>query len=235
MFFQDPIALMLGPWASEVNVASIVIRIALSIILSAIIGIERAEKRHSAGLRTFMTISVFFTVAMLIDLACGSGFLFSSCSLVATAILSSNSMLFSSRSQLQGFTTAIALFSSGIIGLSAGAGLYVLTLISFISLYSILHFLPAVENRLRERSRHFIIHLELRNSLLLQDFIFTIRKLGLRVDNLEQNPAYMNSGLAVYSVSISIIGNESEYRNHSEVIKALSTMDFISHIEEIEK
>lgn len=235
MFFQDPIALMLGPWASEVNVASIVIRIALSIILSVIIGIERAEKRHSAGLRTFMTISVFFTVAMLIDLACGSGFLFSSCSLVATAILSSNSMLFSSRSQLQGFTTAIALFSSGIIGLSAGAGLYVLTLISFISLYSILHFLPAVENRLRERSRHFIIHLELRNSLLLQDFIFTIRKLGLRVDNLEQNPAYMNSGLAVYSVSISIIGNESEYRNHSEVIKALSTMDFISHIEEIEK
>ena len=236
MNFQDPIASFLGPWSSGIDFASIIFRIALSIVLSAVIGTERAAKRHSAGLRTFMTISVFFTAAMIIDLALGSElYLLSAASILATSFLSSNTLLFSSRSRLQGFTTAIALFSAGIIGLSAGAGLYALTLVSFFALYAILHFLPAVEDKLWEKSRHFMVHLELKNSLLLQDFVFTIRRLGLRIDDLEPNTAYLNSGLAVYSVSISITDSSKEYRDHSEILKALRTLDFISYIEEMEK
>ncbi len=236
MSFQDPIATLLGPWASEITIASVVLRLMISVVLSSIIGIERAEKRHTAGLRTFMTISVFFTVAMLLDLNSGKGvYMISGCSIIAIAILSSNSLLFSSRSQLQGLTTSMALFAAGLIGLASGAGLYVLTLISFVVLYSILDFLPKVETKLREKSKHFELHIELKNSLLLQDFVLTIRKLGLHIDNLEPNTAYLNTGLAVYSVAISIVGNESEYKNHADVIKALSTLDFISYIEEMDK
>lgn len=236
MSFQDPIALLLGDWAIGINLGSIILRMMLSIILSALIGIERAEKRHTAGLRTFMTISSFFTVAMLLDINSGTGlYIISGCSIIAIAILGSNSLLFSSRNQLQGLTTSVALFSAGIIGLTSGAGLYVLTLASFIALYAILDFLPKVESRLREKSKHFELHIELKNSLLLQDFVLTIRKLGLHIDNLEPNTAYLNTGLAVYTVAISIVGNESEYKNHCDVIKALSTLDFISYIEEMEK
>ena len=51
---KDPIAGLLGSWAADITVGSILLRILLSLFLGAVIGWERSNKRHSAGLRTFM-------------------------------------------------------------------------------------------------------------------------------------------------------------------------------------
>ena len=94
--------------------------------------------------------------------------------------------------------------------------------------------LPSLEFYLKNRSNHFEIHLELKNSLNLQNFVTTIRKLGLTIDAIEMNPAYANSGLSVYSIAISISSEElKKYKTHKEIIDALSTLDYIYHIEEI--
>lgn len=48
------------------------------------------------------------------------------------------------------------------------------------------------------------------------------------------NPAYANSGLSVYSIAITISSEElKNYKTHKEIIEALSTLDYIYHIEEI--
>ena len=78
------------------------------------------------------------------------------------------------------------------------------------------------------------MHLELINSSYLQDFVTTIRKLGLKIDDIELNPAYVNSGLSVYSVAISISSKElKKYKTHKEIIEALSTLNYVYHIEEM--
>ena len=61
-------ASILGGWTAELNVRSVVLRILLSVVLAAIIGCERSSKRHSAGLRTFILVSLTSTTAMLTDL-----------------------------------------------------------------------------------------------------------------------------------------------------------------------
>ena len=65
---NDPIVRLLGPWAGEINIWSVLLRIFCSAVLSAIIGTERSSKRHSAGLRTFMLVSLAGTIAMMADL-----------------------------------------------------------------------------------------------------------------------------------------------------------------------
>ena len=40
----------------------------LSLALAAVIGCERSSKRHSAGMRTFMLVSVSATAAVLTDM-----------------------------------------------------------------------------------------------------------------------------------------------------------------------
>lgn len=55
---SDPIAQLLGPWAAETGPWCAVFRVALAVLLAAVIGWERSSKRHSAGLRTFMLISL---------------------------------------------------------------------------------------------------------------------------------------------------------------------------------
>ena len=93
---------------------------------------------------------------------------------------------------------------------------------------------PQLEMLLKNRSNHFEIHLELKNKANLQDFVTTIRRLGLRIDDIESNPAYLNSGLSVYSVSLTIQSAElKKYKSHGEIIEALSSLEYVHHIEEM--
>lgn len=51
----DWIALhLLGAWSAELSLGTVILRLLLSLVLSAVIGCERSSKRHSAGLRTFI-------------------------------------------------------------------------------------------------------------------------------------------------------------------------------------
>ncbi len=235
---MDPIATRLGAWSVEIGAAAVIFRILLSVALAAVIGCERSSKRHSAGLRTFILVSLASTVAILLDIYLSAKgdelYIISASTVIAAAIISVNSMLFSSRNQIKGLTTSMGLWATGIIGLTAGAGLYTVTLVSFAALLCCLSLFPAFETYLKNRSNHFEVHLELKSSEYLQDFVTTIRRLGLFIDDIESNPAYVNSGLSVYSIAISIDSAElKKYKTHKEIIEALKTLDYIYHIEEM--
>ncbi len=239
MNFIDPIAKAIGAWSWQISAASIILRIVLSIIFAAIIGCERSGKRHAAGLRTFILVALSASVSTVIDITFMENYgsslpLLSGASVIAMAIISCNTILYSSRSQIKGLTTSAALWSCGILGFCIGAGYYLVSLVVFIALLCCLSLFPKIEGYLKNRSNHFEIHLELKDIKYLQNFVITIRQLGLRIDDIESNPAYLNSGLSVYSVAVSINSEElKKYKTHKEIIKALSTLDYINHIEEM--
>lgn len=236
---SDPVGAYLGGWTMEMNLSSIFLRLILAALMGSIIGCERASKRHSAGLRTFTLVCLSSAIAMMLDLyledeASAPLPLLSAATVLATATISVHSLFVSSRSQIRGLTTAVALWACGIIGLTAGAGLYTVTIIAFFTLLCSLSLFPWVEKYLKDRSNHFEVHLELKSSAYLQNFVATIRLLGLIIDDIESNPAYFNSGLSVYSISISIASDElKKYKTHTEIIQALQSLDYVFHIEEI--
>ena len=233
---SDPIAQLLGPWAAEPGPWCAVFRVALAVLLAAVIGWERSSKRHSAGLRTFMLISLAGCAAALLDqsLLDANIPLLSAAAIIGMAILSCNSILFSSKNQIKGLTTSAALWACGLVGVALGSGAYVLALAAFAALLLTVSWFPRLEKYLKDRSNHFEVHLELKSSEYLQDFVTTIRRLGLFIDDIESNPAYVNSGLSVYSIAISIDSAElKKYKTHKEIIEALKTLDYIYHIEEM--
>ena len=65
--------------------------------------------------------------------------------------------------------------ATGIVGLTVGAGYYTVTLVAFIAPLCGLSLFPALEVFLKNRANHFEIHLELKSSQYLQDFVTTIR------------------------------------------------------------
>ena len=235
MNLHDPIAVLLGSWAAEINVWSALLRIALAILCSAIIGCERATKRHAAGLRTFMLACLASAIAMMVDQSLGGGIpIVSAAAVIGVAIISSNSILYSSRSQIKGLTTSMGLWAIVALGLAIGAGLYALALIGFGALLCCLSLFPPFEAYLKDRSNHFEVHLELKDRRNLQDFVATIRRLGLRIDDIESNPAYLNSGLSVYSISVTITSPEmKKYKRHDEIIEALRSLDYVYFIDEL--
>ena len=235
---NDYLASLLGPWASGLGAGAIVLRVLLSLVLSAVIGCERSSKRHSAGLRTFIVVSLAATTAAFTELsllAAGhSGPWIGAATVIGAAIISGYSILFSSRGQIKGLTTSAGLWASAVIGMAVGLGLYTLALIAFAAVLFTLSFLPQLERYLKDRSNHFEVHLELNSKSDLKSFTATIRRLGMRIDDIEANPAYVNSGLSVYTVSFTISSRElKRYKKHSDIIEALASLDYVSYIEEM--
>ena len=237
--YTDPLVSFFGSWAGETGTEGILLRLAFALVMGAVIGMERSSKRHSAGLRTFILTIVSGTCVMILDgfISPGEGaqfHLLPAAFLLAIGNISIHSIFYSSRNEIKGLTTATALWTSGLLGLMAGAGLYVISLIVFAVLMLTLAWFPSFEVYLKNRSNHFEVHLELTDSVHLQDFVTTIRRLGLSIDEIEMNPAYAGCGLSVYSIAISISSTElKQYKTHSEIIEALRTLDYVYHIEEM--
>ena len=236
---HDLLANLLGAWSEELSLGAILLRVALSALFAAVIGCERSSKRHSAGLRTFILVSIAGVSAMLIDqwLMAFSGVklpVLSAAAVVGMATISGNSILFSSRNQIKGLTTSAGLWCCGLLGLALGAGLYTPAVVLFLVLLCSMSGLPVLEKHLKDRSNHFEVHLELKNKGALADFVATIRALGIRIDDIESNPAYIGSGLSVFSVSFTVTSPElKQYKKHAEIIEALRSLDYVYYIEEM--
>ena len=112
--------------------------------------------------------------------------------------------------------------------------MYILAAAAFAVLICTLSLLSSLEECLRDRSNHLEVHLELKSRNDLPKFMETIRRLGMRIDDIELNPAYLSSGLSVYTVAFTISSKElRKYKKHSGIIEALGSLDYIVHIEEI--
>ena len=228
----------LNPYMLDMNSISVLIRMIISVILASAAGYERSIRRHSAGMRTFITISIASTSAAIIaEYLIGMGYPSTwiiPAVMISVAIISCPSIFFSSNSKVKGLTTSAGLWTCSIIGIAVGMGMYILAFASFLALICTLSVFSSLEEYLRNRSNHLEVHLELKSKSDLQNFTATIRRLGMRIDDIELNPAYLNSGLSVYTVAFTISSKElKKYKKHSEIIEALQSLDYISHIEEI--
>lgn len=158
----------------------------------------------------------------------------SAAAVIGMATISGNSILFSSKNQIKGLTTSAGLWCCGLIGMALGAGLYTLSLVLFLVLLCSMSGLPVLEKHLKDRSNHFEVHLELKNKGDLAEFVATIRALGIRIDDIESNPAYVGSGLSVFSVSFTVTSAElKQYKKHEEIIEALRSLEYVYYIEEM--
>ena len=237
---HDPIDILTQGWLSQFNIWTILIRVFLALLVGVTFGLERSRKRHTAGLRTFGFVSLFSSIAALLDVYLIYNFkvifpAITTAVVLGGAIIAGNTLLYSSKSQIKGLTTAVALWLISIIGACFGAGLYTAALITAALAYIGLNILPKLEFYLKNRSNHFEIHLELKNKSDLANFTGVLRKLGLKIDDIEANPAYNNTGLGVFSISLTINSKElKKFKTHKEIIEALSTLEYINCIEEID-
>ena len=234
----DLIANALGSWSSEVNIASTALKTALVVVMAVVLGCERSRNRHAAGLRTLIVLSIGSMFAGIGDIyfitVLNVGFpILSAAVIIGISIITANTIIFSSKNQIMGLTTSVGGWTMSIISAILGFGLYTAALIGFAALMVGLLAFSKMETYIKNKSNHFEVHLELNSRSGLQDFIATAREFGLKIDNLEINPAYANSGLSVYTVKFTVTGKNLRKKSHSDIIEALSVLDCVYHIEKL--
>lgn len=179
MFFRE-----LTQW----NIVNVLIRILMSMMLGAIIGIDRGAKKRGGGARTTMTVCLGATMVMLMEqffqftypgetqptrmaaqVISGVGF------------LGAGSILISGH-QIKGLTSAASIWTCACIGLAVGCGLIdiasILTLIWVVGL----HMIPPIESFFQRRSRYISIIVEVESGKAISAIMRKIRDDGCVID-----------------------------------------------------
>lgn len=228
--------LMIFNNSETLDIVSIIIRLLLAIICGGVIGFERSIKHMAAGFRTHMLVCVGAALAMMTNIYIFeiSGSVGDLARLGAQVIsgigfIGAGTIIVTSRNKIRGLTTAAGLWTCACLGLAIGVGFYSLVIISTVLIVIIFSFLPKFEKFITMKSKYFEIHVEFLDRKHLSDFIFYIRSIGLKITAVEYNPAYSNSGLSVYTITLFM---DSKYKKiHTEYIEEFSTIDYVYFVE----
>lgn len=237
----DPIVKLFGEngqWLANLSFCSIIVRLALAIILAGSIGLERAIKKHAAGLRTYILVCVASCMAMIADAfivetyGTGDAARFGAQVISGIGFLGAGTILVTSRSQVKGLTTAAGLWAVACLGLTIGAGFYTAALIGYVLIFAAIFIMPQLEKRFTTRSGCFELHIEFEQRSNLKEFVHFIREKGIAVISVEHNTAYSNSGLSVYSIMLAVREGK-KYKNHQLLIDELKELSYVEYIEEM--
>ena len=132
--------------SNDVTVAGAVAKLVLSLLLGAVIGIERRRKGQIAGLRTFALISMGATLAMLISIYIPQEYLGlknGDPGRIAAQVVSGVGFLgagaiIQMKGSVRGLTTAAGIWMTACIGLAVGAGMYLVSIVSTLLIIFIL-------------------------------------------------------------------------------------------------
>ena len=139
----------------DVTVVGAIAKLVLSLVLGAIIGIERRRKGQKAGLRTFALISMGATLAMLISIYIPQEYLGlknGDPGRIAAQVVSGVGFLgagaiIQMKGSVRGLTTAAGIWMTACIGLAVGAGMYLISIITTLLIIFILVNIERLEQR----------------------------------------------------------------------------------------
>ena len=139
----------------EVNLTGAIAKLVLSMLLGATIGIERRRKGQIAGMRTFALISMGATLAMLISIYIPQeymGLKNGDPGRIAAQVVSGVGFLgagaiIQMKGSVRGLTTAAGIWMAACLGLSVGAGMYLVSIIATLLIIFILVNIERIELR----------------------------------------------------------------------------------------
>ncbi len=172
---------------------NLIIRIMVSVVLGAAIGIDRGAKRRGGGARTTTTVCIGATLVMLMEqylmqcfpdmadmtrmaaqVVSGVGFLGAGTILVAGR-------------QIKGLTSAAGIWFSACVGLAVGIGFLDGAILVTVILIFVLHLIPGIERRIYAHSRYMTLHMEVENAKLITFLFHKLKEDGCVIDTYDAN------------------------------------------------
>lgn len=137
----------------ELTVETTLLRLFVSLLLGAIVGIERQHRKQSAGFRTFSMITTGTTLMMLVSIRLGVNY-GGDVGRIAAQVVSGIGFLgagaiIQSSGTIRGMTTASSIWAMSAVGLGVGAGMYVEAVFGTMVILFILVNLERFEKRTR--------------------------------------------------------------------------------------
>jgi putative Mg2+ transporter-C (MgtC) family protein len=187
----------------------ILIRLLLAAVLGAVVGFERERQNQPAGLRTHIILTVGSALAMTLSINLAIQFRplvpNGDPARLAAQVISGIGFLGAGAilhfgTNVKGLTTATSLWTMAIVGLSVGAGYYLVSVAAIVLLIIALTILNTIEKRFIRTYSSRVVTLQAADRPgLLKEFRKTLRKMDQSVVNfgiykdIDQNLVTLNA------------------------------------------
>ena len=221
----------------ELTISSVGLRLVMATLLGSFVGIERANKRYAAGIRTFALVclgSALATVTGLYfaqmsggvadisripsQLLCGIGF------------LGAGTIIVTDRRQIKGLTTAAGLWVTAAMGIAIGAGLPGPALICFVLVIITNYFMHYMTRYVENHTRTMELYIELERCTVTQLLDLIKDKCGYKIESMERRSEEpIVEGAIILRIEIDM----GRRIKHSVVINDVMELDGVHYAEEI--
>lgn len=155
-------------FATEITAWGAAFKLLLSLMLGAVVGLERRHKGQIAGMRTFALISMGATLAMLVSIYIPQeymGLKNGDPGRIAAQVISGIGFLgagaiIQMKGSVRGLTTAAGIWVTACIGLAVGSGMYAVAMLATALIIFVLMFLEWCEKRLLVGAEQKIVRLK---------------------------------------------------------------------------
>lgn len=222
----------------EFNTVSILFRIALSMLVSGILGFERGLKNRPAGLKTYMLVAVGACIVMLTGefLYMDYGSDTDPSRLAAQVVsgigfLGAGTIIVTGGNKVRGITTAASVWTAACLGIACGIGFYQGVFAGTIAVIMIMFIFSRLDKKIKEHAQHFILKIEFDDYENITDFyeFFSSELINVESTNV-LNKGKNNNENAEVVFSIDLNGHFEE-----DTIIQLESIEGVKSVKRINK
>lgn len=226
----------------DLNIASISLRIILSILIGGILGLERGIKNRPAGLRTYILVCLGSALVMMtnqyvyIVFQTGDPVRLGAQVISGIGFLGAGTIVLTGRNKITGITTAAGLWTAACSGLAVGIGFYEGAVLGSLAIAFTVSGLLKFDIWIRKKSKYLDLYIEYNAQQgNFSGFLQYAREHELEVSNIR-----VNKGFSVYerngkpgTLSYTVTVSSQIHRTHSEILEVLAHEKGIQFIEEL--
>ncbi|MBR4549636.1 MAG: MgtC/SapB family protein [Oscillospiraceae bacterium] len=232
----------------QLNLASMMLRIFLAMLMGGLIGLDRERKNRPAGFRTYMLVALAAAstqilsqyLDLMLDTQWADAFAvvgrrtdvvrLGARIVSGVGFIGTGTILLTERQEVKGLTTASCLWASACMGLAIGAGFYECVIVGTILIVLVMELFPLVDDNILATSRNMNFYVEMDSIEYLGAVVNCVKGRDIRIydvdiGKVEQNGEQHVSGL--FSVKLPKRGP------HTELLATIATIDGIVAIEEV--
>lgn len=222
---------------TELTTASVAVRLVLATLFGSLVGVERANKRYAAGIRTFALVCLGSALATITGLyfAQMSGNMADSARIPAQLLcgigfLGAGTIVVTDRKRVKGLTTAAGLWVTASMGIAIGAGLLWEALICLVLVLVTNYYLHYMTRYVETHTRTIELHIEFEKDAMTGLFDFIRDECGYTIDSVERRSEQpIIDGDTILHMEI----NMGRKIKHTVIINDIMELEGVHYVEEL--
>lgn len=187
----------------ELNEWTIILRLALAVVCSGVLGLERTRKRRPAGLRTYMLVCIGAAVTMMTAQFMAANFGGDPGRIPAQVIsgigfLGAGTIMVTRYYRVKGLTTAAGLWVSACMGLAIGIGFYFGAVVTCLILIFVMVFADKFENSYTRRLHKLHLYIIFSSISHLKPFMNDLRSKSVELSDVETAKSDNKEGIGLF-------------------------------------